>query len=354
MSYIRDYSEKPSFKPRGKSPFGVFLGVELEVEVARDYSRQDKAADVSDVFGSFAITKHDSSIAHGFEICSSPASLDYHTLAWNRFFNDEDTLDGLRAFNTKTCGIHIHISRAPLSSLQIGKMVVFIHNPENRKFIQRIAQRESNRYNNYVDGRKLTDATPKNCVKFQRHTAVNLLNPATVEIRIFKSNLSQSSFLKNLEFCQALVDFTWPGAHSVSESKQWKNFTRFVNKRRKAYPHLHAYLVEYKFIIPHRRPKITEEIIKPEPKPVEDSPDYVRTVQGMKILEGTETHDKHGIPRERKPMSPSWGKYTPTDGILLKRKKKIAAEKAAPMDAAVRQALDRAAEKVLDADPIDW
>src|ERR1051326_2405182 len=165
---IRQYNAKPSFTCRGKSQSNLFLGVELEVEPRKekDFSMglntlSDK---ICECLGDFVITKSDSSIPDGFEICSSPASLEYHRDYWDKFFNEFN--NKLRAFKTAHCGMHVHISRNPMSNLQIGKILIFIYNPDNYKFISRIAQRESEYHNNFQQDRKIGDAKPEKCMNF--------------------------------------------------------------------------------------------------------------------------------------------------------------------------------------------
>jgi hypothetical protein len=260
MAYIKDYQSKPSFNCLGRSPYGVFFGVELEVEV-KDFDKEDKAHQITDVVNGFAITKHDGSLNYGFEICSSPASLDYHENVWNGFFKEE-ILEGLKAFGTTTAGMHVHISRAPLSDLQIGKIISFIHNPENAKFIRRIAQRDSNKYNDYSKVKKVSSAHDKYLINEARYTAVNLLNKNTVEIRIFKSNLKRESFLKNIEFCAALTAFTWVANCSIKEAQSWRMFAKFVRKNRKFYPRLYSYLVRNKYIISKRHMEYAENNLR--------------------------------------------------------------------------------------------
>src|SRR4051812_47009139 len=120
---IQEYHDKPSFKCRGKSAFGLFFGVELEVEVDSDFQRAERAERViKSLPSNFAIAKKDGSVKKGFEICSCPASLQYHSTAWDKFF--EKATHGLRGFSGENCGMHVHVSRASLSSLQIGKIVV--------------------------------------------------------------------------------------------------------------------------------------------------------------------------------------------------------------------------------------
>jgi len=256
---IKDYHDKPSFKLRGKSVSKLFLGVELEVEPRREYDAEDLSDEVDDCLGNFAICKHDSSIPHGFEICSSPASLEYHRTKWDGFF--KDLSPKLKAFKPQGCGMHVHVSRAPLTTLQVGKMLVFVYSPENYTFIKRIAQRDSSYQNNFKEKRELADAQPKKVNK-DKHTAINLLHNNTIEIRIFKSNLRKDMFMKNLEFCHALAKFTWAGQVSVDDCKHWRYFAKFVKNNKDTYPNLYKYLVQYRYLRRRFNPneKVEEKI----------------------------------------------------------------------------------------------
>lgn len=249
MSYILDYHAKPSFEPKGKHIYNLWMGAELEIEcISEDYSKQDKAYHVNKALGDFIITKHDGSLNNGFEITSSPASLDYHRTAWDNFFKKK-VQNGLSGFNNNTCGMHVHISREPLSNLQIGKIIAFIHKKENAEFVKLIAQRSSNKYNDFTKAKKISNSHYTKKQLEERHTAVNILNPNTIEIRIFKSNLRKSSFLRNIEFCAALVEFTWAAKNSISDSQDYVKFVIFVSKNRKFYPNLYCFLLNEEILV---------------------------------------------------------------------------------------------------------
>lgn len=247
MSIIKDYHSKPSFEPRGKSifgkdPIGHFFGVELEVEVVSEEKLEIVAEKVERSLDGFAILKKDSSLKNGFEICSSPATLSYHKENWDNFFE----ISGLSlvAFDSKRCGMHVHLSREPMSDLQVGKIMAFIHNPKNRDFIKHIAQRDSNNQNNFVAPRSIREAKPEHYRKFDRHHAVNLLNHSTVEIRLFQGTTDRQDFFKNLEFCHALVKFTMPSQTSISESLDFKKLLDFILKNARVYGNLIPHLVK--------------------------------------------------------------------------------------------------------------
>ncbi len=76
-------------------------------------------------------------------------------------------------------------------------------------------------------------------------SALNLNNSRTVEIRIFRGTIRKSEFFKNLEFCDALVQWSIDRSHKLISVAA---FTKFVRTNRKSYPALDAFLVERKHL----------------------------------------------------------------------------------------------------------
>lgn len=250
---ISGYNSKPKLDPLGKSQWEEFFGVELEVELKQFNGDEDhkKAGFLTnqilnpDKNNPFVVIKYDGSLTSGgFELCSSPASLEEHQVRWNNFF--KNTPENLTILST--CGMHVHISREPLSTMQIGKIVDFVHNPENAKFIETIAGRASNNYSNYSDKKTSKFAMPKYSSNFAHYSAVNLKNSSTIEIRIFKATLDEKIFFKNLEFCHSLVKYAFPSKNSLVESRNYLNFVKFVETNYKTYPNLYDFLVEKGFL----------------------------------------------------------------------------------------------------------
>ncbi len=237
---ILDYGAKPSFEPRGESKLQFFFGIENEVEVKPKKELNREADFVGSILGDLAITKHDGSLQEGFEICSVPGSLSFHKKAWSEFF-----AEGTMGLTTESprCGMHVHINREPLSTLQIGKISSFVHKKFNSKFIEDIAQRPSGNYYDYTRERKLNDTRSggHNC-------GVNLAGGNTIEIRIFKATLCLTDFLKNIEFCHALVKFTVPAKMSVPDSLNYEKFIEFVSKEKKIYSNLCNFLKQKGYI----------------------------------------------------------------------------------------------------------
>jgi hypothetical protein len=236
---IQSYETKPKFTLIGKEPH--FYGTELEVELIDQQSKKRgaKADEVVNLFDKdFVITKNDGSIKCGFEIVSQPASLDEHKIRWAKFF--AKLPDNLQSFNTTTCGLHVHCSRAPLSLLTIAKMVVFVNDDTNRSFIEAIAGRSACRHS-HLEKKEYAYAKPT-AMRGSRYEAVNLMNRDTVEFRMFKGTLKKESFFKAIEFCDALIHFCSMARYSISQCRTKENFITYVQANRKNWPHLYAFI----------------------------------------------------------------------------------------------------------------
>lgn len=203
----------------------AFYGVELEVNVKEGSSFAQVAMDVNNELSpKFVMLKHDGSIGdNGFEIVSAPATLAYHKKAWDAFF--AKSAKSCKSWGSGKCGMHVHIGReAFMSPLHVGKMMAFYNSPLNKEFIVRVAGRESgfatldadhNPLLSLILKRQLKHNKPKvlNSVfkrgdAYNRRTAVNISKAGTVEIRIFRGNVSKVGFFKNLEFVDSVVQYS--------------------------------------------------------------------------------------------------------------------------------------------------
>jgi len=116
---------------------------------------------------------------------------------------------------------------------------------ENAGFIMAISQRRQQALKEWAslendDGSTLVYKAA-NKHGYARHTAVNLTNEKTVEIRIFRGNLSEQGFWKNIEFLHAAFHFT--DAESVQNINP-KAFTMFVKNEKKLYPNLCRFIAD--------------------------------------------------------------------------------------------------------------
>lgn len=204
----------------GKQPFiqsdwtrrnDRFMGVELEVEV-RDGSIDDHVTALNNKLNDGEIGKRvyfeaDGSLTNGFEIITNPMGLDSHYELWSAF-TDRDLVRGMRSHDTSTCGLHVHVSREHMNTMQINKMNVFLNHPDNHELIKAVARRYDVNYARIAQ-KKLSTAHKYD---IERRDALNVTNDYTVEFRIFKGTLIYDTLLSAIEFANAVVNFTMPAS----------------------------------------------------------------------------------------------------------------------------------------------
>jgi hypothetical protein len=230
---LSDDGGKPRLTPWGEGK--QFYGVELEVELRDSDDLETEVSQVRSQLGEYAICKGDGSLDNGFEICTSPASLDFHReKLWTKFFSTRH--GGLRIMDS--CGLHVHASRAPLSELTIAKIVCFANARRNALFMTIIAGRSASTYAKYKEKHIKTAAKKSG----DRYEAVNLQPEKTIEFRLFKSTTKQPNLFKALEFCDALIKFCSPAGRSITDCLSRTKFCAYVKTHKRSYPHLHAFI----------------------------------------------------------------------------------------------------------------
>jgi hypothetical protein len=182
------------------------------------------------------IAKHDGSLSEGgFEIATVPFTPE-ETYA---IFESFEVLNGgceVSAWcHGYEVGHHIHVNATVMSNYTLGKLGVFMNHPKNRDFIERIAQRPSY-YNEFENDKKLT--RPHNRM---RHSVLNVAG-ATVEFRLFKSNLRTAGILKNYEFAISAIKFSEWAAHSHLTVA---NYLRYLGMYHKDYRYLVRFIAKY-------------------------------------------------------------------------------------------------------------
>lgn len=236
------YVQNQELRGLGLRGFGkhLVLGVELECDRRDGY----EPADIFDKleaagFDSYAIAKEDGTCS-GLELVTLPADLDSHKSTYNW----SDWLAGMRetakGYYADDSGMHVHINRAAVSPLTLGKMLVFCNSLDNVPFLSLIAQRQ-------VDSVGWCRLNPSKFDKVGKaandphNGKYSILNvtPHTVEVRMFRSNLTTERVFKNLEFCDALVHYC---RRSSARDITAKGMQAYVAMNRERYPHLHEYI----------------------------------------------------------------------------------------------------------------
>ena len=257
-SYDTDVLEYCGFNKLPKENTVDYYGIELEVERRRDCP-YDIAESINSMFNGFAICKSDGSLDNGFEIVTGPSSFKYHKTKWEEFFNSRLCQDNLKGWNTDTAGLHIHIGRKSLTPLNIGKILVFINDDMNKDFINHIAGRSSEQWAK-KSPKKVSDVLRPTGEKYE---AVNTNHHATIELRIFRSNIARHGFYRVLEFTDAMVNFV-KQTNCTTTSLHYSAFTRYVSQpeQRALYPNLLAWLIRKSYVKdmkPSRNVVVTDE-----------------------------------------------------------------------------------------------
>jgi len=186
----------------------VWIGVELEVDAIND--RDEAIAWVEEVIGDFVICKADYSLDEdaGFEIVSVPGTHAWHREAWLPFLKEAPSY--VVGWSTGY-GLHVHVSRESLGGLAGGRLMAFIHNPQNHAFLHRLAGRDSS-YAEYNANTGVADIMNGNRMHYD--AAGPSASHPTIEIRIFRSNVSKHGFLRVIDFVAALCRWCQNGAGS--------------------------------------------------------------------------------------------------------------------------------------------
>jgi hypothetical protein len=216
--FIHGYSYKPfpNFKVannQARKSDTLYFGLELEVE--RDNSNVDVGKMAEKIVNEDVYyMKNDGSLNHGFEIVTHPMSFEFIQETKATIFKpllDKLIEAGYRSYDSKTCGIHIHLTKKCFSTWQLYRFIKFFL--DNRDFVTAISQRKIEQLDRWAtieeeSNDSIIYKAKKKSGNHRRYSAVNLQNDKTIEIRIFRGTLNYLSFLKNIEFCYALFNFS--------------------------------------------------------------------------------------------------------------------------------------------------
>lgn len=252
---LLSYSDKSICKVKPKEPNKQLFGIEVECHVLHRESITDAIQKLhADLGDGYYVTKSDGSLTHGFEIVTRPDSMDVHRAEWVRVFesiaNNSWLRQHLRSWEapSRCCGIHVHIDKSMLSQMQLGKMLVFLNDPATRTFIQKVAGRGPNSYTTFEDNKKVTEGKKlKHGTSPHRYVALNV-GRDTAEVRIFRGTLNPESFFKNLDFVEAVVEWTGlANGCSLVEAASAEAFCAFVHANAHRWPFLNNKLLSWGF-----------------------------------------------------------------------------------------------------------
>ena len=263
-AYVHVYNWKPTgvFHDEGTPATNypdrskVYFGIELEVSGSQRHAPAflDFFNDTDFGYEKQVYLKSDCSIINGgFEIVTHPMTFEYIKNTFAKTL--QNALDDLKKKQFKGHnhgGMHVHMSRSAISYEQYKRLVQMFSEPRNKKawlFLTQRKEQELDRWGTLDIGYLLTGYTDEHLkqnynrhyqMNGSRYVAVNTTE-STVELRIFNSNLRIERVLKNIEICQALLDFTAPKQrHNLSMPA----FIKYVRKHKDKFSNLAAFLDE--------------------------------------------------------------------------------------------------------------
>ena len=252
---IHDYSYRPDpiFRSSKDEQTRLYFGIEIETEVrGGDYSDRRIAAEYAQSqleSYDLAYLKSDGSLECGFEIVTHPLSHSYFMKDGDRLW---DTINKLKdtysmmAWGTKTCGLHIHISRLGFSGgSHQHRFLQLVYN--NKDFYEVLAGRSSTHWAKFNDNIDPTTGNKSYKHKLDRYSgnsdrysAVNTNNRNTLEMRIFRGSLNPRFIKSAIDLAHASVEFT--RTMSVREVREdglsCLNFRQYIESKPELYPSL--------------------------------------------------------------------------------------------------------------------
>ena len=265
---IHDYNYRPDpiFRSVEGENTKLYFGIEIETEVSRNgydiSSCSEYAAQILEHEYDLAYLKHDGSLNNGFEIVTHPLSHAYYMTQAQPLWDVLETLRSqpytMKSWDTGTCGLHIHISRAGFNSgsHQHRFLQLVYSNPE---FYSTLAGREASHwakfddvvrsqreidndgYYNYKSWRSYKHKLAgHNSNHSDRYSAVNTLNRHTLEMRIFRGSINSKTVKAAIDLAHASVEYTrelrvpdvWASA-LIAE-----NFMEYIKMNAELYPEL--------------------------------------------------------------------------------------------------------------------
>ena len=173
------------------------------------------------------------------EIVSHPMSLEYHKqFCWQEIMSKAISM-GYRSHQTSTCGLHIHVNRSCLGDTTdeqehvISHILYFVEKNWNEllRFSRRSEysmNRWAARYGYEKNGREILDKAKKG--NNGRYTAVNVMNWATIEFRLFRGTLKHNTLIAALELVDAICDLAVNLTDEGIAKMSWSEFVDTITE----------------------------------------------------------------------------------------------------------------------------
>ena len=237
---IHEYSYKP--EPVFHGDNNLYLGIELEIDDGGDcIDNAEQLLSIANFQAENMYIKHDGSIDDGFELVTHPMTLEYHEkeMPWKRILDSAIAMH-YRSHNTKTCGLHCHVSRSAFGDTYgkqeevIARIVYFVeaHWNELLKFSRRTEasiMRWASRYGIAENAKVTYDKAKKG--SWGRYVCVNLQNSQTVEFRIFRGTLRYETLIAALQLVHEICINAIAMNDKEFEALSWSDFVSRIEDK---------------------------------------------------------------------------------------------------------------------------
>jgi len=271
---------RPPWRFRGKPENKVFYGVELEI--IHGSGKTNRYVGAAEAIAQYRyirlgrerkewpwiIVEYDGSLRddesgeyYGFEVIFHPVSPQFarehedlfgvvlETLAGHGMISYGSVKfrksDGVRI----DCGQHVSVTREPISPLsQVKLLSLFYNNPD---FMWKVSRRSWAALKDWASvqrpkvegGYELSYAEiVSGKAEADKYTALNF-KPDVIEIRMFRGTLKLESFMMNLQFSEAAVEFCMDRHYGLTDMSV-ENFVRYICRRERDFVELTAWMRE--------------------------------------------------------------------------------------------------------------
>lgn len=188
----------------------LYFGFELEVENnEHNIDNNEMAEIINNIMQGTVVFEHDSSLNTGFEIISNPMTFNYIMENITRFKKMLQELidNGYTSHDAGTCGLHIHLSKNYFTENQVDKMQFLIEKFKKELIIfSRRTGEQIERWAKFItdyqeaQNEQLNlDFIKKYKNKSERYEALNLSNSDTIEFRLIRGTLKETTFFASIE-----------------------------------------------------------------------------------------------------------------------------------------------------------
>jgi hypothetical protein len=262
---IHDYSYRPDpiFHSSEDEQTRLYFGIEVETETrGGDYGDRRNAAEYAANLEreSIAYLKSDGSLNCGFEIVTHPLSHSYFMNDAGVLWNTIETLKNnysMMAWGTKTCGLHIHISRNGFSGgSHQHRFLQLVYN--NKDFYEVLAGRSSSHWAKFDDNidpntgaKSFKHKLDRYSGNSDRYSAVNTNNRQTLEMRIFRGSLNPRFIKSAIDLAHASVEFTrtMNVKEVIDNGLSCIKLIQYIESKADLYPSLNERIAIHKTVI---------------------------------------------------------------------------------------------------------